>query len=141
VANALLDTGPIVALINRSDTHHERAVKFFQGFRGQLWSTEAILTEVAYVLAPSLAHQIAALTWLQRAIDANLLAIQSLTDLSRISKLMSKYSDQGPDFADLTLVWLAQQKRIDRVVTVDERDFAIYRSYAGRSFKNLWLPA
>ena len=138
MASALLDTGPIVALINRADAHHQRAVTFFQGFRGQLWSTAAVLTEVAYVLAPSLAHQTAALTWLQRSIDAGFLRFEGISDLSRMATLLTKYADLPADFADVSLVWLAQHKRIDKVVTVDVRDFGVYKSYAGKSFKNLF---
>ena len=137
MASALLDTGPVVALINRADAHHHRAVEFFQRFRGQLWSTEAVLTEMAYVLAPSLTHQTAALTWLQRSADAGFLRFEGMSDLSRAAALLTKYADLPADFADVSLVWLAQQKRIDKVVTVNERDFAIYTSYAGKPFKNL----
>lgn len=79
---------------------------FFQGFRGQLWSTEAVLTEVAYVLAPSLAHQTAALTWLQRSIDAGFLQFEAISDLSRMATLLTKYADLPADFADVSLVWL-----------------------------------
>ncbi len=138
VASALLDTGPVVALINRADQHHKSAVAFFESFRGQLWSTEAVLTEVAYVLAPSLAHQVAALTWLDRATKAGMLRFEGIADLSRVGNLLAKYSDLPADFADVSLVWLAQQKRIDKVVTIDERDFTVYRSYAGKRFKNLF---
>jgi uncharacterized protein len=138
VASALLDTGPIVALINRADAHHQRATEFFQRFRGQLLSTEAVLTEVAYVLAPSLTHQTAALTWLQRTVNAGFLRFEGISDLSRVATLLTKYADLPADFADVSLVWLAQQKRIDKVVTIDERDFAIYRSYAGKPFKNMF---
>jgi uncharacterized protein len=138
VASALLDTGPIVALINRADAHHLRAVAFFQRFHGQLWSTEAVLTEVAYVLAPSLVHQTAALTWLQRGVNAGFLRFEVMSDLSRVATLLAKYADLPADFADVSLVWLAQQKRIDKVVTVDARDFAVYKSYAGKVFKNLF---
>jgi len=137
VASALLDTGPVVALINRADAHHPRAVEFFQRFRGQLWSTEAVLTEGAYVLAPSLTHQTAALTWLQRSVNAGFLRFEGISDLSQVATLLTKYADLPADFADVSLVWLAQQKRIDKVVTVDERDFAVYKSYAGKPFKNL----
>ena len=62
-----------------------------------------------------------------------------MNDLARVSTLLTKYGDLPADFADVSLVWLAQQKRLDKVVTVDERDFAVYRSYAGRSFKNIFL--
>jgi predicted nucleic acid-binding protein len=138
VVSALLDTGPVVALINRADAHHLRAAEFFKRFRGRLWSTEAVLTEVAYVLAPSLAHQTAALTWLQRSINAGVLRFESLSGLAQVATLLTKYADLPADFADVSLVWLAQQKRINNVVTVDERDFTVYRSYAGKPFKNLF---
>lgn len=138
MASALLDTGPIVALINTADRHHKTATAFFERYRGQLVSTEAVLTEVAYVLAPSLKHQVAALGWLQRAIGAGMIHFEGIKDLARIGSLLSKYRDLPADFADVSLVCLGQQHRIDKVVTVDERDFSVYRSYAGKRFKNLF---
>jgi uncharacterized protein len=139
VASALLDTGPVVALINRSDRNHQRAAACFRAYRGTLWSTAAVVTEVTYVLAPSLAHQTAALTWLQRGVQAGLLHIEGIGDLGRIAELMAKYEDFPADFADICLVHLGQQKRIDKILTVDVRDFSVYRSYAGKRFRNLFM--
>ena len=53
MARALVDTGAVVALVNRADRHHAAAVDWFQRFRGQLLSTESVITETAYVLAAS----------------------------------------------------------------------------------------
>jgi uncharacterized protein len=77
------------------------------------------------------------LIWLQRSVDAGLLRFEGMSDLPRIAALMTKYADLPADFADVSLVWLAHKKRIDKIVTVDDRDFAVYRSYAGKPFKNL----
>ena len=59
------------------------------------------------------------------------------SDLSRVAAMLTKYADVPADFADVSLAWLAQQKRIDKAVTVADRDFAIYRSYADKPFKSL----
>ena len=67
MARALVDTGAVVALVNRADRQHAAAVDWFQRFRGQLLTTEAVVTETAYVLAASPAHQRAALLWFERA--------------------------------------------------------------------------
>ncbi|HBX43630.1 MAG TPA: hypothetical protein DEH27_07510 [Deltaproteobacteria bacterium] len=45
VADLLLDTGPFVALLDRSERNHERCVAFFRDFRGRLITTEAALAE------------------------------------------------------------------------------------------------
>ena len=61
MARAIVDTGAVVALINRDDRHHPAAVEWFKSFRGKMLTTEAVITETAYVLAASPAHQRAAL--------------------------------------------------------------------------------
>jgi predicted nucleic acid-binding protein len=50
VARALLDTGTVVALVNREDRNHDAVADGFRGFRGTLLTTEAVVTETAYVL-------------------------------------------------------------------------------------------
>jgi hypothetical protein len=48
---------------------------------------------------------------------------------------MEKYSDTPMDFADATLVGLAQELEIDRVLTLDERGFRAYRHGRNRHFR------
>ncbi len=47
---ALLDTGPWVAIIDRSESPHASCEKWFESFSGKLFSTEPVLTEVLYLL-------------------------------------------------------------------------------------------
>jgi predicted nucleic acid-binding protein len=74
-ARALVDTGAIAALFNQGDPYHEQALSWFRDFRGQLLTTEAVVTETAYVLMGHPAHQHAALLWLERARAAKLMRI------------------------------------------------------------------
>ncbi|HCX33383.1 MAG TPA: hypothetical protein DHV08_07375 [Rhodocyclaceae bacterium] len=80
VARALVDTGAIVALVNRADRFHPQAAAWF---RGRLLTTEAVITETAYVLAASPEHQQAALTWIQRAREAGILQVVAMEDHRR----------------------------------------------------------
>ena len=45
----------------------------------------------------------------------------------RIAELLRKYARQDPDWADISLIWLAEASNIMRIVTVDTTDFSIYR--------------
>jgi predicted nucleic acid-binding protein len=48
--NAILDTGPWVALIDRSEKRHAACVKWLKDYSRRLYSTEAVLTEVLYII-------------------------------------------------------------------------------------------
>ena len=48
-------------------------------------------------------------------------------DLGRMADLMSQYGDRPMDFADASLVAVAERLGLDRIVTLDRTDFSIYR--------------
>jgi len=137
VARALLDTGAIVALINRSDRHHHAAVDWFQRFRGQLLTTEAVITETAYVLARSLAHQRAALLWFERARRAKLLQVKPVADYAALARIIAHYANMPCDYADASLIALAEHTGVTAIATVDQRDFSVYRLRRRRRFRIL----
>jgi predicted nucleic acid-binding protein len=60
----LLDTGPWVAFIDRSESKHGVCVEWFREFRGEIYSTEAVLTEVLYLLNFSFEGQSAAVDFI-----------------------------------------------------------------------------
>ena len=62
-------------------------------------------------------------------------------DLARIGTLFAKYRDQSPDFADLALLALAERENVYEAITIDERDFALYRLRNGRRLVNLLTRA
>lgn len=137
MARALVDTGAVVALINRADRHHVRAAAWFRAFRGEMLTTEAVITETAYVLAASPEHQLAALAWVQRAREAGMLQVVAVEDHSALARIMSKYADLPCDYADATLIWLAERTGVVQIATIDQGDFSVYRVRGRRAFRIL----
>jgi len=127
VARALVDTGAVVALVNRADRHHAAAVEWFKRFRGQLLTTEAVVTETAYVLAASPAHLRAALLWFERARAAGLLLVEPVADYAALSRIIAQYASLPCDYADASLIALAERTGVTAIATVDQRDFSVYR--------------
>lgn len=129
---ALLDTGPWVALIDRSESGHTRCREWLETFSGKLYSTEPVLTEVLYLLNFSLKAQQTALEFVLREI-VNLVPTD-IRALKAVGSLMEKYADLPMDYADATLVCLAAEAEIYNIVTLDQRDFSIYRLPDNQSF-------
>ena len=85
----------------------------------------AVITEATHLLAFSARAQRALLKW----VAAGGLEIAELTtaDVSRAVDLMERYESLPMDFADATLVVLAERLGAGTVFTLDRRDFATYR--------------
>jgi len=128
----LMDTGPWVALIDRSESRHRDCVEWLKEFSGEIFSTEAVLTEVLYLLSFSSGVQLAALDFVLKG--AIVIAPSSLESLKMAGRLMKKYEDLPMDYADASLVCLAHDLNVRHVVTFDKKHFAIYRLPKRRSF-------
>lgn len=128
----LLDTGPLVAMLDRSEKNHIRCVSFFSEFRGRLITTEPVITETLYLLGPLFTNQKAALDF----VVCGGVEVFPLTQvlIKRSSQLMDKYSDIPMDFADATLVALGEQLGILEIMTLDIRGFAAYRTLSRKAF-------
>jgi hypothetical protein len=137
VARALVDTGAVVALVNRSDRFHAVAVEWFARFRGQLLTTEAVITETAYVLAASPPHQRAALLWFERARAAGLLKVEPVENYEGLSRIITRYSNLPCDHADASLIALAERSGVTAIATVDQCDFSVYRLRGRKRFRIL----
>jgi len=129
---AILDTGPWVALIDRSETRHAESVQWLKNFAGRLYSTEAVLTEVLYLLNFSISAQCAALDFVLESVVE--IVPSSTKSLQKTKNLMKKYADLPMDFADATIVCLAAETRMQNVVTFDRKDFVIYKLPKKQSF-------
>ena len=129
---AIIDTGPWVALIDRSETRHAECVQWLKNFSGRLYSTEAVLTEVLYLLNFSITAQCAALDFVLESVVEIVPA--STKSLKNTKDLMKKYADLPMDYADATIVCLATETHMQKVVTFDRKDFAIYKLPKKQSF-------
>jgi predicted nucleic acid-binding protein len=129
---AILDTGPWVALIDRSESKHTECVQWLKSFSGRLYSTEAVLTEVLYLLNFSIIAQCAALDFVLESVVEIVPA--STKSLKKTKSLMKKYADLPMDFADATIVCLATDTGMQSIVTFDKKDFAIYKLSKKKNF-------
>ena len=123
--NAILDTGPWVALIDRSESKHSICVQWLKNYSGRLYSTEAVLTEVLYLLNFSVKAQSAAIDFVLKSVVE--IIPSSVASLKKAKDLIKKYSDLPMDYADATLVCLSIDTGIRNIITFDEKDFNIYR--------------
>lgn len=133
--NVLLDTGPFVALLDRSEVRHQACVDFLQTLKGRLITTEAVLTEAMYLLQGVRGGQSACLDFIVRGGAA--LAPASLKSLQRCRVLIKKYADCPMDFADAGLVVLAEELETADVFTLDRRGFETFR-FAGKQKFNIF---
>jgi hypothetical protein len=124
-AELLLDTGPLVALLHRGDRAHERCADVLRGFRGTLIATEPVLTEALHLLRRFTGAAAACLEFFEQG--GAILVPQTRDSLARCRELMARYADAPMDFADATLVALAEEMNLRHVFTLDRRGFGAYR--------------
>lgn len=122
-----------MALLHEGDDAHDRCRRDFETFRGVLFTTEAVLTEAAYLLSRVRSGPGACLEFFIRR--GAVLVPQTIESLERCRALMAKYSDVPMDFADATLVALAEEMRLDEILTLDHRGFPAYRIDGRRPFR------
>jgi predicted nucleic acid-binding protein len=120
----LLDTGPVVAYLNRNDQHHRWAIKSWSALFDPLWTCEAVLSEVIFLLQSESAGAEPILRLLERQIiRVDFVLADHRADVSR---LLRKYTDQSMSLADACLVRMAELADQCQVFTTD-RDFLVYR--------------
>jgi len=129
-----LDTGPIVALFDKSDDKHHICVETFKTIREPLITTWPVMTEAFHLLGFSSSVQ----DDLWEFIERGTIAIYDLdgTFVKKCRELMKKYQDLPMDFADASLVAMADAKNIRTIFTLD-KDFKIYRTRQKKHFKLL----
>jgi uncharacterized protein len=110
-------------------------MEWFSHFRGTLLTTEAVVTETSYVLAASLPHQRAALLWFHRAMTAGLLEVRPVRSYADVEVILSRYAELPCDYADATLIALAESAKVNVIATVDQRDFSVYRLGRRKRFR------
>lgn len=131
-----IDTGFLVALFAKKDAHHASAKAFIKEHKQlDLHAVWPVVVEACFFLNAN-AKQ-ALLQWIERG--AVIMHDFSIQDLPLIRNTLLKYNNLEPDFTDAVLVTLAELHNIKRILTVDVRDFSVYRFSDGGSFERLWI--
>jgi uncharacterized protein len=130
----LVDTGVLIALLDRRDPNHQRCVTAAQQLpNAPLITTWCCLTEAMYFMG-----KIGGFT-AQQGLWTLLLSKRILLQTpkeTRMAELMEKYQDTPMDLADASLVALAEKLETTQIFTLDS-DFFVYRTSRGEAFQCL----
>lgn len=123
-ANVVLDTGPLVALLDADEAHHAWVLKQFEQLRPPLLTCEAVLSEACFLISRAGADPSLVATLVERGA----LKVVSLFDdeAAAVGRLMTRYRDVPMSLADACLVRLVEMTPNAKLLTLD-RDFIIYR--------------
>lgn len=128
----LVDTGVIVALLDRSEKFHDACAKTVRETVSPLLTCEAVLAESCYLLRD--------LPGAPEAVIENVSAgifqipIQLTRESSSIRSILRKYRDRKIDLADACLIRLAELSGTGEILTLD-KDFTIYRWGRNKPFQ------
>jgi len=122
----LVDTGPLVALLDADDDHHAGCREALKTMAGPLMSTWAVLSEAMFLTHRAGGWPMQRALWTLVARDDVVIVDLDRDARERSAALMEKYRDVPMSLADATLVAVAEQLELSRVFTLDS-DFRIYR--------------
>ncbi len=122
----LLDTGPLVAAIDRRDQYHGWAIEQFKRLPLPFLTCEAVCTEAAYLLR-RIGVKPAALFSLISS-GGVVIRYDLEAEAEQLADLLTRYDNIPMDLADACLVRMAEQHANSTVLTLDS-DFQIYRKH------------
>ena len=135
---AVVDTGPLVAIVRDGETAHERCVAALKDLKTPLLSCWPVLTEAAWLLRND-SGGVRALGALVRSGAVKLVPLDEVA-LAWMIEFMDRYATLGAQLADAAVMYLAEVENIDVVFTLDRRDFSVYRTTTGRALTILPHP-
>jgi predicted nucleic acid-binding protein len=130
----LVDTGPLVAYLDAGDPSHAEVAARLDEFTGALATTSAVITEAMHLLAVVSDGP----RTLAEFVAASGLEVYDLCrppEFQEAVALMAKYANTPMDFADATLVLLAEGLNVNEILTLDRRGFSSYRTRQRRHFQ------
>ena len=135
----IADTGFWLAVANRRDRHHARAIAVLGEIDEPLICTWPVLTETCHLMLTRLG--VNAQTRFLQGMENGLAQLYQLEPdhLARLQALMEKYADLPMDLADASLVVLAEDQNDGRILSTDQRDFQAYRWKSQQPFQNMLL--
>ena len=124
----IADAGGIYGLYDRSDSAHARIRAVVERERDHILIPSPILSEIDYLLRARIGVQ--ALSRFLTDIRVGAFEVEAITggDLERCAVLVAKYSNLHLGLCDASVIALAERLRVDRILTVDERDFRVISS-------------
>lgn len=130
----LVDTGPLVAYLDASERDRGAVVERLDAFTGRLVTSSAVITEAMHFLAADSRGP----RLLAELVAASGMEVHDLCrppELTEAVALMERYGDVPMDFADATLLLLAEGLEVEEILTLDRRGFAAFRTRDRRGLR------
>jgi predicted nucleic acid-binding protein len=134
VKPVLLDTGVIVALLDRSERYHQPCTAALKNLASPLVTCEAVIAESCYLLRDLPGAPEAVLANVERSLFQ--IPFQLSRSAAPVRRLLRKYRDLPIDLADACLIALAEELGTGEILSLD-RDFQVYRWARSRPFRLL----
>jgi uncharacterized protein len=134
VSDVIVDTGPLVALLVRTDQHHRWAVERLRELSPPFLTCAPVLAEVAHLLRRA-RHGVARFVDLLKS-DLLRVDFDVMMERASVGRLLRKYADRPMSLADACLVRLAELNEGASVFTIDG-DFGAYRKHGRRTIPRI----
>ena len=131
--SVIADSGFIVALANSSDKHHTEVQPIYLRYP-KILVPQLVLVEVAYLVGRDVG--IPTVVRFLRGLSASRFELIEATaqDIERIAQILEQYADSKVDFVDASVMAIAERLNITTVLTIDQRDFSLFRPLHCPSF-------
>ena len=127
----LADSGFLVALGIERDPRHRAARDFQDSYTGELLVPAPVVSESCYFL--STAGKVRLLDWLRK--PRRKVLDLPVSAYPEVGEVLARYAGLDPDFTDAAIVWLAEKTGCRAILTVDVRDFSVFRVGKGKRFE------
>jgi predicted nucleic acid-binding protein len=133
------DSGAIFALYDKKDRHHTAVRRVLDQERSLVVIPAAVLGELDYLLREHLGIR-AEIDFIESIMSGSF-TLENLipADVVRCHELITTYKDLDLGLASAAVIATAERLNIERILTVDDRDFRAVRPKRGRPF--VLLPA
>lgn len=123
----VVDTGPLVAVADHDDAHHESCTRWFDGCSDEIVVPAPVVVEVCWLVGsrggPGAEREFLA------AVSRGDPRIENLTqaDYRRCADLVGTYADMDLGIVDAAVIAVAERIGATTVATINHRDFRVVR--------------
>jgi predicted nucleic acid-binding protein len=123
----ILDTGPLLAAVDRSDRNHEACAGLLESTSEQLAIPAPILPEVDFWMCESVGFE--AFVALLEEINEGIFRVEELTpgDYGRVRELCRDYAQLRIGFVDAAVLAVTERLGEPKLATLDRRPFSVMR--------------
>ena len=134
--DVLLDTGPLIAFLNRRDDYGDWVAQQWRQITPPLLTCEAVISEACFLLGEPKGRGDAVMQLLERAVIHIPFHLEE--HIQPVKKLLVKYQSLPMSLADACLVRMSELHSSSQVLTLDS-DFNVYHKH-GRQIIPTIMP-